>query len=153
MSIKLKFRELENENEANFERWRTQAAEYRKAEAGCKLLTGSDRVLMEMYIKGDCNYHQLSKLLGRSYSSVIRRIRQLTAIIQGQSGKIVRFQGTLKPVEATVARLAMVQRLSRRQIALRTGLSQYRVNLTCQKLGIITQKSHPKTSRIMLRRQ
>lgn len=149
-NLKSNYKAVEDENEAKFERWRAQAAElqagYQKVEESCKLLTGSDRVLMEMFIKGDHGCLQLSKLLGRSHSSVIRRIRQLTAIILGQSSRTARFQGPLKPVEAAVVRLAVVQRLSKRQIVLRTGLSRYRVDQICLKLGVRTRKSNCRVS-------
>jgi DNA-binding CsgD family transcriptional regulator len=131
---------VEDEKEANFWRWREQAAElraeYQKAEAGCRLLTGSDRVLMEMVIKGDYSCQELAKLLGKSHSSVVRRIRQLTAIILGHSARMVQVPESLKPEEAAVVRLAMVQGLSKPKIALRLGLTLYRVTRICQKFGI-----------------
>jgi DNA-binding CsgD family transcriptional regulator len=146
-----------DENEANFDRWRSHAAssqaEYQKVEAGCKLLTGSDRVLMEMVIKGDHTYLQLAKLLGKSHVSVLRRIRQLTAIILGQSVRKVRFQGPLKPVEQGVARLVMVQRLSRKQIALEMGLSRYRVDQICRKLAVASPKQNRRMVRMTARWQ
>jgi hypothetical protein len=156
-NLKSNYKAVEDENEAKFERWRAQAAElqagYQKVEESCKLLTGSDRVLMEMFIKGDHSCLQLSKLMGRSHSSVIRRIRQLTAIILGQSVRKVRFQGPLKPVEQGVARLVMVQRLSRKQIALEMGLSRYRVDQICRKLAVASPKQNRRMVRMTARWQ
>lgn len=118
------------------QRRQLQNAHYRQLQAGCKLLTGSDRALMEMYLTGDADYTAIAALLGKSRSTVTRRISRLTAAIVGHSGHPVKTRRALAADEMTLVRLYRMQGLAVCEIVLRTGLSHYRVRRLCRQLGI-----------------
>lgn len=115
---------------------RLRLDEHRQIKAGCQLLTGRDKVLIELYLEGDVNYTQLSNLLGLSRSTIYRRIRQLIKILLGRADNTAPIQNTLSPVQVAVGRMAVVGRLKASQIALKTGMSNYRVHKICKTIGL-----------------
>ncbi len=126
---------------------RLRLDEHRQIKAGCQLLTGRDKVLIELYLKGDVDYTQLSKLLGLSRSTIYRRIRQLIKILLGRTDDTAPIQDTLTPVQVAVVRMAVVERLKASQIALKTGLSYYRVHKICKTIGLTPVGTKARRSR------
>jgi DNA-directed RNA polymerase specialized sigma subunit len=93
----------------------------------CRLLSGTDRVLMELFLQGQCKYADLAALLGIAESTLARRIRRLLAMLGGQYSMPLQHRGRISSLEWKIARLAFLDRRTIRQIAGHTGLSFYRV--------------------------
>jgi DNA-directed RNA polymerase specialized sigma subunit len=116
----------------NFKSFLTDQLDTLKAR--CELLSGTDRVLMELLLQGHSKCAELAVLLGVSESALSRRIHRLTEVLGGQYLICLRHYKQLSPVEWKVARLAFLNGWSLRQIACHTGLSLYRVRQISHKL-------------------
>ena len=102
--------------------------------ARCELLSGMDRVLMELLLQGQCKYADLAVLMGISESALSRRVQRLIGILGGRYSVCLRYRRQLSPLESKIARLAFLDGWTLRQIAGHTGLSLYRVRQIARKL-------------------
>jgi len=93
-----------------------------------ELLSGRDRLLMEMYLDRGSTYCQIARLAGVHHSSICRRIRRITKrLTDGKYVKCLRHSRRLGPQRLKIARDYFLQGLSQRKIAEKTGYSLYRV--------------------------
>jgi DNA-directed RNA polymerase specialized sigma subunit len=102
--------------------------------ARCELLSGMDRVVMELFLQGQCKYAELAVLMGISESALSRRVQRLIGVLGGRYPVCLRYRRQLSPLESKIARLAFLDGWTLRQIAGHTGLSLYRVRKIARKL-------------------
>jgi DNA-directed RNA polymerase specialized sigma subunit len=102
--------------------------------ARCQLLSGMDRVLMELFLQGQCKYADLAILMGISESALSRRVRRLIGILGGRYSICLCRYRQLSHLEWKVARLAFLDGWTLQQIAGHTGMSLYRIRQVTQKL-------------------
>jgi hypothetical protein len=100
----------------------------------CQLLSGTDRVLMELLLQGQCKYADLAVLMGISESALSRRAQRLIGVLGGRYSVCLRYRRQWSSLEWKIARLAFLDGWTLRQIAGHTGLSFYRVRQIARKL-------------------
>jgi DNA-directed RNA polymerase specialized sigma24 family protein len=98
----------------------------------CELLSGPDRVLMELILDG-CTMRRLAHLLAVSESTLSRRAGRLVALLAGPGRKSG--SGGVSSAELSILRMRRLEKLSLSQIACRMGLSIYRVRRILNRLG------------------
>ena len=97
------------------------------------LLSGTDRVLMTMYLDRGASYRQLSELLGISETSVARRIRRLTRrLIDDRYISCMRNREKLTSLQLRIVKYFLVRGLPMKQIAKRLDVSYYIVRKNMQ---------------------
>ena len=100
-----------------------------------ELLTGKDRVLMTMYLKNGTSFRQMARLIGVNEASVARRIYKITQrLIDGEYITCLRNRDKFTLVEMRVSRDYFLGGLSMRKIAVKHGLTYYRVRQTLKKI-------------------
>jgi DNA-directed RNA polymerase specialized sigma24 family protein len=97
------------------------------------LLSGTDRVLMTMYIDRGASYRQLSELLRISETSVARRIRRLTRrLIDDRYIFCMRNREKLTSLQLRIVKYFLVRGLPMKQIAKKLDVSYYIVRKNMQ---------------------
>jgi predicted DNA-binding protein YlxM (UPF0122 family) len=92
------------------------------------LLTGTDKVLMTMYIRHGNSIRQIARIRGVSETSIARRIRTISQrLIEGPYIECLRSRDKLTSRQLTIARDYYLTGLSMRQIAKKRCWSYYRV--------------------------
>jgi hypothetical protein len=91
-----------------------------------KLLSPTDRLLINLILEGHYKNIDLAALLGISESLLSYRIRRLTKILGQPFSLLSRQSQRLEPDELKVARMAFLNSRSLGHIARTTGLSLYR---------------------------
>ena len=92
------------------------------------LLTGTDKVLMTMYVEHGNSIRQIARIRGASETSVNRRIRAITKrLTDGPYIECLRNRDKLTVRQLAVAKDYYLMGLSMRQIAAKRRRSYYRV--------------------------
>ena len=92
------------------------------------LLSGTDRVLMTMYVTNGNSFRQIARLRGVSETSIARRIRRITErLTDGEFLVCVRNQDKLSRRQMVIARDYFLTGLSIKQIADKRGMSLYAI--------------------------
>lgn len=99
-----------------------------------ELLSGEDRLVMEMYLKNGNSFRQLARLLGVNTATVSRRVHKLCRRLS-DSGYVVclRNRSRFSQMELKIAKDYFLTGLSIRQIALRRRCSRHSVGRTLRK--------------------
>jgi predicted DNA-binding protein YlxM (UPF0122 family) len=104
-----------------------------------QLLTGKDRLLMQMYLNNANTFSQMARLAGINEASVSRRIHKLVRrLLDGQFITCLRSRGKLTNEQIEIARDYFVKGVPMRKIADRHGTSYYIVRKTMKKIQRLT---------------
>jgi hypothetical protein len=100
-----------------------------------KMLTGVDRVLMEMYLGNGNTFHQMAQLTGTNESSMARRIRRIIKrLVDGIYISCLRNHELFTNAELEIARDFFLMGLSQISIPEARGCSMYQVRKTVIKV-------------------
>ena len=100
-----------------------------------KLLTGEDRVLMEMYLDNGNTFRQMAQLAGTNEVSMGRRIRRIIKrLVDGVYISCLRNRELFTTLELEIARDFFLMGLSQISITEARGCSMYRVRKTVIKV-------------------
>ena len=104
------------------------------------LLSGTDKLLMTMYIEHGNSIRQIARIRGVSETSVARKIRAITKrLTDGPYIDCLRNRNKLTCRQLAVAKDYYLMGLSMRQIAAKRGRSYYRVRDTINEIqNIVT---------------
>jgi len=92
------------------------------------LLTGTDKLLMTMYIRHGNSIRQIARIRGVSEASIARRIRVISQrLVNGQYIDCLRCRDRLTYLQLAVAKDYYLKGLSMRRIAEKRRWSYYRV--------------------------
>jgi predicted DNA-binding protein YlxM (UPF0122 family) len=104
-----------------------------------QLLTGKDRLLMQMYLNNANTFSQMARLAGVNEASVSRRIHKLVRrLLDGQFITCLRSRGKLTNEQIEIARDYFVKGVPMRKIAERHKTSYYIVRQTMKKIQRLT---------------
>jgi DNA-binding CsgD family transcriptional regulator len=103
-----------------------RAAQCETIKSRSKLLSQTDRTLVDLILEGHCKNADMAALLGISESSLSHRIRRLTKFLGQPCFTFFRQSHQLGPDQWKVIRMAFLHGRSIRQIVRQTGLSRYR---------------------------
>ncbi len=99
-----------------------------------ELLSGEDRVLMEMYLKNGNSFRQLARLLGVNPATVGRRVHKLCRrLTEGGYVACLRNRSRFSAMELKIAKDYFLTGLSIRRIALRRRCSRHSIRRTLRK--------------------
>ena len=100
-----------------------------------RLLTGEDRVLMEMYLDNGNTFRQMARLAGVNEVSIARRIRRMIKrLVDGIYLRCLRNRELFTTLELEIARDFFLMGLSQISITEARGCSTYRVHKTVAKV-------------------
>jgi predicted DNA-binding protein YlxM (UPF0122 family) len=103
------------------------------------LLTGKDRVLMQMYLDNANTFSQMARLGGINEANVARRIHKLIRrLLDGQYITCLRNRDKLTEAQIEMARDYFVAGLPMREIADRHGTTYYVVRQTMKQIQRLT---------------
>ncbi len=103
------------------------------------LLTGKDRVLMQMYLDNANTFSQMARLAGVNEANVARRIHKLIRrLLDGQYITCLRNRDKLTEKQVEMARDYFVLGLPMREIADRHGATYYAVRQTMKQIQRLT---------------
>jgi predicted DNA-binding protein YlxM (UPF0122 family) len=103
--------------------------------ARANLLTGKDKIIMNMYLKNGNSFRQLAQLLGINEANVARRIRRITnRLIEGKYIKCMRNRDKFTSEEIRIAKNYFVDGLPMSRIAARQQSSYYHIRETVKKI-------------------
>jgi predicted DNA-binding protein YlxM (UPF0122 family) len=103
------------------------------------LLTGKDRVLMQMYLDNANTFSQMARLAGVNVANVARRIHKLIRrLLDGQYITCLRNRDKLSEAQIEMARDYFVAGLPMRKIADRHGTTYYVVRQTMKQIQRLT---------------
>jgi predicted DNA-binding protein YlxM (UPF0122 family) len=120
---------LQNEPEEKFE----DRIDLLKSRAA--ILTGKDRLLMQMYLDNANTFRQMARLAGVNEANVARRIHKLTRrLLDGQYITCLRNRDKFTPLQMKIARDYFVRGLPMREIANRNDVSFYTVRQTMRSI-------------------
>ncbi len=98
-------------------------------------LSGTDGVIMKMYLDGGSTYCQIARLMGVSESTAARRIRRITKrLLDGEYITCLHNRMKLNPLEQKIARDYFLDGLSQRKIALKRSVSIYYVRIGLKRI-------------------
>jgi len=107
------------------------------------LLTGKDRVLMQMYLDNANTFRQISRLGGVNEANVARRIHKLVRrLLDGQYITCLRNRDKFTEEQIEMARDYFVDGLPMSEIADRHETSYYAVRQTMKKIQRLTAVSN-----------
>lgn len=99
------------------------------------LLTGTDKILMTMYLINGNTFYQMAKLSGISQSTIARRIHKVTKkLIDGEYIICLRNRNNLDENELKIARDYFLIGKSIRQIAAKYKMTYYKTHKITKKL-------------------
>ena len=99
------------------------------------LLTGTDRILMTMYLVNGNTFYQMAKLSGISQSSIARRIHKVTnKLIDGEYIICLRNRDYFDENELRIARDYFLIGKSIRQIAAKYKITYYKTHKITKRL-------------------
>jgi len=104
------------------------------------LLTGRDRLLMEMYLENGNTFRQMARLAGVNESSIAKRINKVTKrLLDGEYITCLRNRERLGVAELSMAKDYFLDGLSIRRIAEKRGCTFYQVRKTLLKIQAIVR--------------
>ena len=110
------------------------------------LLTGTDKVLMTMYIQHGNSIRQIARIRGVSETSVARRIRAISKrLVEGPYIECLRNRDRLTSGQLAIAKDYYLMGLSIRRIAAKRRWSYYRVRDTLIEIKSIVNESQRRT--------
>ena len=110
------------------------------------LLSGTDKLLMTMYIEHGNSIRQIARIRGVSEASVARRIRSITKrLTDGPYIDCLRNRNKLTRLQLAVAKDYYLLGLSMRRIAAKRRWSYYRVRDTINEIQSIMTAPHRRT--------
>jgi predicted DNA-binding protein YlxM (UPF0122 family) len=110
------------------------------------LLTGTDKVLMTMYVEHENSFRQIARVCGVSESNVARRINGIISrLTDGQYIACLRNRDKLNRWQLAVAKDYFLYGLSMRQIAAKRRRSYYRVREALNEIQNIVTASERRT--------
>ncbi|MFH1614663.1 MAG: hypothetical protein ABIG61_06240 [Planctomycetota bacterium] len=139
----MKHFQLENpdnlpESSATIRQWQRDRLEVLRSRMD--LLSGRDKVLMEMYFERGASFRQLAMIAGLNEVTIARQIRKLVRrLLDGDYITCLRRQEHLTPFELKVACDHMLGGLSQKRIAEKQDCTIYRVRATLKRLEHIVQ--------------
>ena len=99
------------------------------------LLTGTDRILMTMYLVNGNTFYQMAKLSGISQSSIARRIHKITKkLIDGEYIICLRNRNKFTEDELKIAKDYFISGKSIRQVAAKYKITYYKAHNIIKKL-------------------
>ena len=111
----------------------TDSAEMLMARA--QMLTGKDKVLIQMYLADGSSFSEMARLMGVNEATIARRVRKLTRrLLRGEYMTCVRGRRILSRLEKTIAKDYFLQGLSQEAIAQKMGITVYQVRKTLRTL-------------------
>jgi predicted DNA-binding protein YlxM (UPF0122 family) len=103
------------------------------------LLTGKDRVMMEMYLDGTGTISQMARLAGVNEANIARSIHKIVRrLIDGQYITCLHNRDKFSDEELEISRDYFVDGLPMKEIADRREISYYRVRRTMRKIQRLT---------------
>jgi predicted DNA-binding protein YlxM (UPF0122 family) len=103
------------------------------------LLTGKDRVLMQMYLNNTNTFRQMARLAGVNEANVARRIYKLTRrLLDGQYITCLRNSDQFTEEQMGIARDYFVDGLPMGEIAYRREITYYTVRQAIKKIQRLT---------------
>jgi len=110
------------------------------------LLTGTDKVLMTMYIQHGNSVRQIARIRGVSETSTARRIRAISKrLVNGPYIDCLRCRDKLTDLQLAVARDYYLKGLSIRRVAEKRCWSYYRVRDILTEIQSILNQPHRRT--------
>jgi len=104
------------------------------------LLTGRDRLLMEMYLENGNTFRQMARLAGVNESSIAKRINKVTKrLLDGEYITCLRNRERLGAAELLMAKDYFLDGLSMRRIAEKRECTFYHVRKTMLKIQAIVR--------------
>ena len=92
------------------------------------LLSGTDRVLMTMYVQNGNSFRQIARVGGVSETSVARKVHKIARrLTDGQYIRCLRHSGRLTPSQMAIARDFFLRGLAMSRIAAKRDSSVHRV--------------------------
>jgi predicted DNA-binding protein YlxM (UPF0122 family) len=105
-----------------------------------KLLTGKDRLLMQMYLDNANTCRQMARLAGVNEANVARRIHKLVRrLLDGQYITCLRNRDKLTQKQIEIARDYFVAGLGMKVIACKHGITYYAVRKTMKQIQRLTE--------------
>lgn len=110
------------------------------------LLTGTDKVLMTMYIRHGNSIRQIARIRGVSETSVARRIRAVSKrLTEGPYIECLRNRDKLTSRQLAIAKDYYLMGLSMRQIAKKRCWSYYRIRDTLSEIQNVVNEPQRRT--------
>ena len=111
----------------------TDSAEMLMARA--EMLTGKDKVLIQMYLADGNSFSEMARLMGVNEATIARRVRKLTRrLLRGEYITCVRSRRILSGLDKTIAKDYFLQGRSQEAIAQKMGITVYQVRKTLRSL-------------------
>ncbi len=105
-----------------------------------ELLTGKDRLLMQMYLDNANTYSQMARLAGVNEANVARKIHKLIRrLLDGQFITCLRNRDKLTDQQLEIARDYFVAGLPMRKIAEKHSVTYYSVRATLKLIQLLTR--------------
>jgi predicted DNA-binding protein YlxM (UPF0122 family) len=110
------------------------------------LLSGTDKLLMTMYIRNGNSIRQIARIRGASETSIARRIRAVSKrLVNGPYIDCLRCRDRLTSLQLAIAKDYYLMGLSMRRIAAKRRWSYYRVRDTLIEIRSILNEPHRRT--------
>lgn len=109
--------------------------------ARAEMLTGKDKVLMQMYLVDGNSFSKMARLVGVNEATIARRVRKLTRrLLRGEYMMCLRSRRCLSWLERTIAKDYFLEGRSQEAIAQKMGITVYQVRKTLRKLRTLLKK-------------
>ena len=103
------------------------------------LLTGKDRLLMQMYLDKANTFRQMARLAGVNDANIARHIHKIVRrLLDGQFITCLRNRNKLTPAEIDIARDYLLTGLSIRQITRKRNVTYYAARNAMKKIQQLT---------------
>ena len=103
--------------------------------ARSEMLSGKDKVLMQMYLEEGSSFSEMARLMGVNEATISRRVRKLTRrLLCGEYITCLRSRRLLSGLEQTIAKDYFLQGRSQEEIAQKMGITVYQVRKTLRML-------------------
>ena len=103
--------------------------------ARAEMLTGKDKVLMQMYLADGNSFSEMARLVGVNEATIARRVRKLTRrLLRGEYMMCLRSRRCLSELEQTIAKDYFLEGRSQEAIAQKRGITVYQVRRTLRRL-------------------
>jgi predicted DNA-binding protein YlxM (UPF0122 family) len=110
------------------------------------LLSGTDKLLMTMYIKHGNSIRQIARIRGASETSIARRIRAVSKrLADGPYIDCLRYRDKFTDRQLAIAKDYYLMGLSIRRIAAKRGWSYYRVRDSLSEIRSVVNEAQRRT--------
>lgn len=105
-----------------------------------EMLTGKDKVLMQMYLADGSSFGEMARLVGVNEATIARRVRKLTRrLLRGEYMMYLRSRRCLSGLERTIAKDHFLEGRSQEAIAQKMGITVYQVRKTLRRLRTLSK--------------